>query len=108
MTGGCNMNFQCSGIMKKTLSWRPALRAHRCNITTGVVRVAKPKTNKRELYGQGIYTSTIKSPSAIQMSKSLKQTQSVDKIGPFYPGRRPSHYSFLFGTFHELKLLGDR
>ena len=27
-----------------------------------------------------IYTSTIKSPSAVQMSKSIKQTQSVDKI----------------------------
>ena len=28
----------------------------------------------------GIYTSTIKSPSAVQMSKSIKQTQSVDKV----------------------------
>ena len=27
-----------------------------------------------------IYTSTIKSPSAVQMSKSIKQTQSVDEI----------------------------
>ena len=27
-----------------------------------------------------IYTSTIKSPSAVQMSKSIKQTQSVDKV----------------------------
>ena len=27
-----------------------------------------------------IYTSTIKSPSAVQMSKSIKKTQSVDKI----------------------------
>ena len=27
-----------------------------------------------------IYTSTIKSPSAVQISKSLKQTQSIDKI----------------------------
>ena len=27
-----------------------------------------------------IYTSTIKSPSAVQMSKSIKQTQSVDKL----------------------------
>ena len=27
-----------------------------------------------------IYTGTIKSPSAVQMSKSIKQTQSVDKV----------------------------
>ena len=27
-----------------------------------------------------IYTSTIKSPSAVQISKSIKQTQSVDKV----------------------------
>ena len=27
-----------------------------------------------------IYTSTIKSPSAVQISKSLKQTQSIDKV----------------------------
>ena len=27
-----------------------------------------------------IYTSTIKSPSAVQISKSIKQTQSVDTI----------------------------
>ena len=27
-----------------------------------------------------IYTSTIKSPSAVQISKSVKQTQSIDKI----------------------------
>ena len=27
-----------------------------------------------------IYTSTIKSPSAVQMSKSIKQTQSVNKV----------------------------
>ena len=27
-----------------------------------------------------IYASTIKSPSAVQISKSIKQTQSVDKI----------------------------
>ena len=27
-----------------------------------------------------IYTSTVKSPSAVQISKSIKQTQSVDKI----------------------------
>ena len=27
-----------------------------------------------------IYTSTIKSPSAVQISKSIKQTQSEDKI----------------------------
>ena len=27
-----------------------------------------------------IYTSTIKSPSTVQISKSIKQTQSVDEI----------------------------
>ena len=39
--------------------------------------------NERTLsfhYAFQIYTSTIKSPSAVQMSKSIKQTQSVDKV----------------------------
>ena len=45
-----------------------------------VILIYKSKDSSNITNYRPIYTSTIKSPSAVQMSKSIKQTQSVDKV----------------------------
>ena len=48
--------------------------------------------------GIEIYTSTIKSPSAVQMSKSIKQTQSVDKV--YYKHPYTYKYTHIYVHIH--------
>ena len=58
----------------------PSNPAFECTIDPKYKELFARKESAIPSFGIRIYTNMIKSPSAVQISKSIKQTQSVDKV----------------------------